>query len=134
MKNHVCVIELGSNDPDIKRILAARLKLEQIFPDIRFSRIFQTEPVDFPSLQPFHNQTAIFHTAMKQTEIVRQLKDLESASGRLPSDKSQGIVHLDLDLLSYSEQVLKPLDIQRDYVQKGMADLGLTSPYPGNAD
>jgi 2-amino-4-hydroxy-6-hydroxymethyldihydropteridine diphosphokinase len=41
---------------------------------------------------------------------------MEHAAGRRPEDKAQGIVHLDVDLLQFDDQVLKPADFQRSYI------------------
>ena len=48
-------------------------------------------------------------------------KELERHSGRLPGDKAQGIVKLDIDLLTFDNKVLKPEDMKREYIRRGIS-------------
>ena len=45
--------------------------------------------------------------------------------GRLPEDKAQGIVKLDIDLLTYDDIILKPKDMERKFIIEGMESLDL---------
>jgi 2-amino-4-hydroxy-6-hydroxymethyldihydropteridine diphosphokinase len=45
--------------------------------------------------------------------------------GRLPEEKSQGVVRIDIDLLMYDDSVLKPADLERDFVVEGLKSLSL---------
>lgn len=120
-----CVIGLGSNDPGPARILSAQSALRAAFPGVRFSTLRQTRPVGFPSPRWFHNQVALCTTALTRDEMAAFLKQMETAHGRRPEDKARGIVRLDLDLLCYDGEVLKPEDWARDYVKEGVAELGI---------
>ena len=120
-----CVIGLGSNDPGPARILSAQSALRAAFPGVRFSTLRQTRPVGFPSPRWFHNQVALCTTALTRDEMTAFLKQMETAHGRRPEDKARGIVKLDLDLLCYDGEVLKPEDWVRDYVKEGVAELGI---------
>jgi 2-amino-4-hydroxy-6-hydroxymethyldihydropteridine diphosphokinase len=51
------------------------------------------------------------------------LKDLEEEAGRTPEGKHQGIVPLDIDVLQWNEQILKPADMKRDYVREALRSL-----------
>ena len=51
------------------------------------------------------------------------LKQIEKENGRLPEDKQQGIVKLDIDLLKYDDSILKPKDMEKDFVQAGLKEL-----------
>jgi 2-amino-4-hydroxy-6-hydroxymethyldihydropteridine diphosphokinase len=44
-------------------------------------------------------------------------------NGRCAEDKEQGIVRLDIDILVYDHEILKPADLERDYVQEGLKAL-----------
>jgi 2-amino-4-hydroxy-6-hydroxymethyldihydropteridine diphosphokinase len=53
------------------------------------------------------------------------LKQIERDNGRLPEDKAQGIVKLDIDLLKFDDYVLKPKDLEKDFVMEGIKLLTL---------
>ena len=44
-------------------------------------------------------------------------------SGRIPEDKAQGVVKLDIDLLVFDNKILKPEDMEREYIRRGMSVL-----------
>lgn len=93
------------------------------FLHIRFSRRVYTDPVDCAWTDPFMNQVAIVYSE-KDAEGIRDiLKEIEHALGREPSDKHEGRVPIDIDLLQWNGQVLKPSDLGRDYVRDGILSL-----------
>ena len=51
------------------------------------------------------------------------LKWREQSAGRRPEDKKEEKVSLDIDLLSFDDRVLKPEDLKREYVVKGLEEL-----------
>ena len=118
-----CFIGLGSNAPTISNLQAAQTELRNQLPDIAFSCVLQTLPVNFDSPRPFFNQTAVCTTTLPADELRRLLKQTEQKCGRKPEDKAQGIVAIDLDLLWYDGKVLKPDDWQRNYIQQGIKEL-----------
>lgn len=42
---------------------------------------------------------------------------------RIGCDKELEVIKLDADLLQFNDRVLKPADMQRSYVQRGMAQV-----------
>ena len=118
-----CIVGLGSNENTPSAILSAQAELERIFPDIIFSRLTRTAPVDFVSPRLFYNCVAACTTARSLTEVHDLLKQIEAALGRKPEDKACGIVRIDLDLLSYDGEILKPMDWGRTYVEEGRKEL-----------
>lgn len=116
---HHCLLCIGSNYKYSSHLRSARTALKAAFPDIRFGKEMVTEAIGGKWLSPFGNQLAKFTTSLGAEEVRYLLKQMEKDHGRLPEDKEQGIVKLDIDLLMYDEEVLKPEDIQRDFVKKG---------------
>ena len=53
-------------------------------------------------------------------EVKAILKKIEKILGRTQEDKKRGIIAIDIDLLQWNHQVLKPDDLQREYIQKGI--------------
>ena len=128
---HTCLLCLGSNLDGATRLSAARHALLSHFPDIRFSREMVTEAIGTGFLSPFHNQVARLTTPLSAEEVRGILKQIERDNGRLPEDKANGIVKLDVDLLVYDEVVLKAKDLEREFVRIGLEELEQNPPYEG---
>ena len=125
MNLHTCLLCLGSNLDGATRLSAARSALHSHFQDIRFSEELVTEAIGSGFLSPFHNQVASFTSTLEADSIRQLLKGIEQTQGRLPEDKAQGIVKLDIDLLMYDAFVLKPKDMEREFVKRGIKELDL---------
>jgi 2-amino-4-hydroxy-6-hydroxymethyldihydropteridine diphosphokinase len=54
---------------------------------------------------------------------VKELKTIEKEAGREKEDKKREKVCLDIDLLVFDNRVLKPEDLKRDYILKGLEEL-----------
>lgn len=120
---HTCIICIGSNYHREENLLLARKKLMVLFPSITFSEEMETEPFHIQNPALFSNQVALFKAEESKERIIELLKAIELIAGRLPEDKAEGKVVLDIDLISYDNMILKPKDMERDYVIKGMAQL-----------
>lgn len=116
-------IGLGSNFESHKNISYAQSQLKALLGDIRFSSVVITLPIECPTPYLFSNQVAQGLTLLSKEELIVCLKEIEQDCGRIVSDKIQGIIKLDLDLLIYDKHILKPKDIALPYIQKGMTEL-----------
>lgn len=125
MTTHSCLLCLGSNFDRTTHIASARRDLEKHFPGIRFGIEMETEAIGDKFLSPFCNQVALLRTPLSAQEVRTLLKRIEQNHGRMPEDKAQGIVKLDIDLLKYDDVVLKPADLDKPYVLAGMEELGI---------
>lgn len=115
----VCWLCLGSNEHGHERIAEARRRLQALPGDISFAPPEVTEAIGLPGSPPFVNQVARLTTPLSEEVLRNRLKDIEREGGRLPGDKAQGVVRIDIDLLAYGDHVLKPDDAARDYVRRG---------------
>ena len=52
-------------------------------------------------------------------------RSIERDNGRVPEEKVYGVVRMDLDLLRFDDEVLKPNDMKQPHVLEGMKELGL---------
>ena len=120
MNIHHCLLCLGSNYEYPINLASARKALKLVFLDIRFGNEMVTEAIGEKWLSPFGNQLAQFTTSLPPEEIRLILKQIEKDHGSLPEDKKRGIVKLDIDLLMYDDEVLKPEDMKREFVIEGM--------------
>ena len=118
-----CIIALGSNTDASRHLSEARALLQSHFPSIRFSTPLQTQPIGLSNPSLFINQTAVLHTSLTQTETTQLLKDIEAACANPPKDKPHERIYIDIDLLQYGSQVLKPEDLEREYIIEGIAEL-----------
>ena len=125
MTIHSCLLCLGSNFDRKVHMNSVRRDLERHFPDIRFGTEMETEAIGSGFLSPFSNQVAWFKTSHSAEEVRDILKQIERDHGRFPDDKAQGIVKLDIDLLRFDNEVLKPADLGKDYVLAGIKELGV---------
>lgn len=69
------------------------------------------------------NSVAKGQTSLAADDIRRELKEYERNMGRTPEAKAQGIVPIDLDLLTIGNIILKPKDLQQEYVLRGLREL-----------
>ena len=125
MNLHTCILCIGTNYYKMAYMAYARQHLEKHFPNIRYSPEMETEAIGNRFLSPFSNQVATFETTLSAEEVRAICKQIEIDLGREPLDKSYGVVRMDIDLLMYDDTVLKPQDLERDFVVKGMKSLGI---------
>ena len=119
----VYTISIGSNEQRKKNLSLARKRLKELFPGIRFSTEEETKPLYFRRSSLFSNQVARFISNDDAAEITSCLKAIEREAGRMPEEKKQEIVRLDLDLLSSDDTVYKPDDLKRDYICRGLKEI-----------
>lgn len=110
------ILGMGSNEQPQEQIRKAQQVLSARFPDIWFSSVRRTEPVGFKhNRNCFLNCLAVLHTELDTAQLKAFLKQTEREAGRMPEDKKQEIVRLDLDVLAVGQEVLKAEELQRPY-------------------
>ena len=114
---------IGSNYNREENLLLARNQLTALFPSIRFADEEETEPFLLSNPAFFTNQVARFQADEEPEQVKSQLKNIERMAGRLPEHKAMEKVVLDIDLLMCDHVILKPKDIERNYIMKGISDL-----------
>lgn len=97
---HKCIICIGSNYNRKENLLLARKRLADLFPSIRFTTERETQPLFFRSPALFSNQVALFFSEAEEEKVC-----------------------LDIDLLFFDDRVLKPEDLKREYIVKGLEEL-----------
>lgn len=112
------LISIGSNIYSRTNIDKAKRMLSRIFVDIVFTPSIMTEPYNEAYLFPFRNILGFFETELTPVEIVEKTKQVEIAVGRTPRDKKTGRVVIDIDLIKYDDEILRPEDYERSYVQE----------------
>ena len=112
------LLTIGSNTFAKTNIDKAKRMLTFLFPDIIFSEPILTEPEEEKYSYLFRNVLAVVNTEMRPEEVIDKIKQTERAVGRTPRDKYLGKVVIDIDLIKYGDNILRPLDYEREYVQR----------------
>ena len=120
---HSCLICIGSNYNRKENLLLARRRLTALFPSIRFTGEQETRPLFFRNPALFSHQLARFYTDADAEWVVKELKTIEREAGREQGDKKKEKVCLDIDLLVFDDRILRPEDLKREYVRKGLEEL-----------
>ncbi|MEG1544915.1 MAG: 2-amino-4-hydroxy-6-hydroxymethyldihydropteridine diphosphokinase [Tannerellaceae bacterium] len=117
------VLGLGSNRDSIQNIERATARLRAHFVSIRFSEAVYTEPINCLDPALFLNIVAVAESPDGPEEVRSVLKDIEYALGRRPEDKAAGRILIDIDLLQWNDRILKPDDLEREYIRAGLHSL-----------
>jgi 7,8-dihydro-6-hydroxymethylpterin-pyrophosphokinase len=123
------LLSIGSNTFAKTNIDKAKRMLTRLFPDIVFSLPILTEPEEEKYSYLFRNVLAVVETELLPEEVIEKIKQTERAVGRTPKDKYLGKVVIDIDLIKYDNEILRPEDFQREYVQQLLSSM---SASPGN--
>lgn len=101
-------IALGSNLGDRAAQLAFAVEaLAALFPDIRLSRTFETEPVGTTEAQPLYlNAAAVATTNLPPRALLETLQAIEQRGGRTRPYRNAPRT-LDLDLILYGGEVVQ---------------------------
>lgn len=119
--HHPILLCLGTNTDQAHHMRAAQKMLRQHLPDIRFTRILWTKPIGHPT--PLYlNALATATTPLSPEALHALLKAVERRLGRTAADKPLHRVPIDIDLLQYGGQRLRPADWQRDFVRRLAAE------------
>lgn len=118
-----CVICLGSNLEGESHLSAARKILDNTFPCISWGQIIETPPEGTNNPSPYLNQAAVMKTDMSAEDLNSFFKEIEKKCGRTPDGKLRGIIPLDIDLLVYDTILLKPADMEKNYVRQALASI-----------
>ena len=98
-------LSLGSNLGDRDKYLAeARVAIQKAFSAVRFSKVYETEPVDFLDQPWFLNQVSEIQTDLAPESLLEWARLLERRMGR-QRDIPQGPRTLDVDILLYDDKV-----------------------------
>lgn len=99
-------LSLGSNLGNRDQYLdQARRAIEKSFSMVRFSKVYETEPVDIADQPWFLNQVAELRTDLAPETLLEWIRVLETQAGR-QRDKPKGPRTLDVDILLYDDWVL----------------------------
>ncbi len=107
-------VGLGSNIGDRIRFLSRALGAMARIPNsrlLRWSRVYETEPVGKKEQPLFLNMVAELETAQTSAGLLALLKEIERHVGRTTSER-WGPREIDLDILYYGSEILNDADLK----------------------
>lgn len=118
-----CLLSIGSNAPDAPEIMArTRQRICTLLNEAECSDIYSTKALNGHS-PDYLNMVAAGTTELSASALTSLCKEIENENGRSPQSKQRGVVELDIDLVQYGSVVLRPTDLMRQYVRKGLLQL-----------
>ncbi len=104
-------LSLGSNLGEREKHLAqGRKAIEKSFAGVRFSKIYETEPVDLVNQPWFLNQVVELRTDLAPETLLEWVRVLEVQAGR-QREILRGPRTLDVDILLYGDWVLEGAEL-----------------------
>ena len=98
-------LSLGSNISPVENIAAAIADLEAQFGQLVVSPIYESAAVGFTG-DNFHNLVVGIDTSLTPHALARELRAIEERHGRLRGVDKFSSRTLDIDLLTYSDQII----------------------------
>jgi len=125
-------LDIGSNIDREKNIQSCVDELQTVFPDIVFSKAYESDAVGFNG-DAFINLSARLHTKLSFDELNIYLKTLENKHARKRDNEKFISRTLDVDILLFGDQVLQPnIDLPREEILKFSFVLFPLSEIAGN--
>jgi 2-amino-4-hydroxy-6-hydroxymethyldihydropteridine diphosphokinase len=110
------LISIGTNVNREANLALCHKLLNGTFSEITYSNTSITTPYGNTYKDDFLNQLAFVYTSEAKEEVHKRLKSIEKKIGRNATDKVNGKVKIDIDLVIWNEEVLKPDDMERSYI------------------
>lgn len=117
------IVSIGSNSPDRGvRVDAAVGRLCEVLSECRVSDIYETP--EYSGRYPaYYNCVVEGFTSLDIKSLEILLKDYERSAGRCAESKLTGIVPIDLDVVEYGGEILRPVEFDREYFAIGYRQL-----------
>ena len=114
---NVALLSLGTNTNREYNMMLCCLLLSDVYPNLAYSGTSITKPYGKRYKYDFLNRLAILSTNQSQEEVKSTLKNIEKLIGRTDMDKESGLIKIDIDLVIWNNELLKPEDMKRSYIQ-----------------
>ncbi len=117
-ENTQVFLDIGSNIEREKNIQSCVDELRMAFPDISFSKAYESDALGFDG-DPFINLSAALQTRLSYDELKHYLKELEDRHARKRNNDKFIARTLDVDILLFGDLVLQPdIDLPRAEILK----------------
>lgn len=116
---HTAVLTLGSNVARAACIIeAARAAIDRVAEVRAYSGAYLS-PDDTGAGADYLNAVLELTTTLSLSEMADFAAGLEQRSGRTADSKSRGVMPLDVDIVVWDTEVIKPYDTTRPYFRTG---------------
>jgi len=138
---HTAYISIGSNMGDkianCRNGIAGLAQTEGIAV-VRLASCYRTAPVDYLEQDWFINTVVKIKTSLPPTQLLRELKAIETNVGRKPSPVRFGPRILDLDIVMYDDDVIEQKNLivphprmhERRFVLQPVCDINPDALHP----
>lgn len=118
---HKVWLSIGSNHPDaVSFVDSAVGMLEPLLSNWKMCEPYTTPAIN--GVDPDYLNAVVFgEWAGDEKELNRLFKEIEDRLGRSRNDRH--IVEIDLDLVCFDDEVLRPKDFSREYFARGFRAL-----------
>lgn len=120
---HEVVVSIGSNFGDRKSMVGMAIDwLSKELSDFRSSRIYET-PSEGHVGSNYMNAVCEGVTRMSRENLENLCKEYERCAGRDSECRAKGNVPIDLDIVIYDGEVVRPTDYRRSFFKIGFGEL-----------
>lgn len=117
------VLGVGSNSPDKELQIANAIKwIKEKFSNVRLSSIYETQSLNGRDAD-YINLVVCVDTDKSVGETTELLKKYEAMCGRTPESKFMGIIPIDIDIVVWNGEVLRPKELGYPYFSRGYHEL-----------
>lgn len=120
------LISLASNDKDKQQIVSNMEEtLSHHVTVIRQTPVYLTTAVGSALQLEYANALMLVETEEDYESLRHRFKTYERQAGRTALSKLQGIVPLDIDIVSWNDVIIKQKDLQYEYMKEGLSMLNM---------
>lgn len=120
---NIAVLSLGSNSIDKESQMSNAIKhMCQLFDKAVVSEIYEV-PAHNGIDAPYLNSVMVVKTSMSKDITNVRLKQWEFECGRTLESKLQGSIPIDIDIVVWNGDIIRPVDYSRSYVSLGISKL-----------
>ncbi len=117
------IVGIASNSKDRRwQIEQAIERLKSKFKNESVSGIYETT-ADNGRDAPYLNAVMAATTSMSLEETISYLKQWEALCGRTPASKLEGVIPIDLDIVVWNNEIVRPEDFNKPYFTRGYHQL-----------
>jgi len=126
--NHFQIL-LASNSNSIENMNNAQIRLKELFPrEICFSDLIESTPIDTNGKEKLDAPNYLNSICLAQSDATLEqiqllLKKLETMMGRKKGSEGKVEVVIDLDLVLWNDQILRPWDVSQTYYKDCLLNL-----------
>lgn len=111
------LLSIGTNTNTRFNLNRAKYLLQKDFPSIQFTCDTKSKAYGKIYKGLFMNTLGYFESDLHKNDLISHFKNIEKIMGRSPEDKAEGKVIIDIDLIKWDNEIVKPNDFERSYVQ-----------------